>query len=485
MKTHAVVALLAIVGSQLVACGSESPSEDNPADDGATAHGGSPPEDDGAGQPEISPAPSQEPPVRTPRRYPFTGNICSCPLPESREDEANLIAVTPLGNVLFSANAAVPGSASQVAKVLKRAGNPAESWGRTFGTVHAPGWVRFDALLSDALGSPLLLGVTDGEVDDGSGAMARGSFILKLTYRGDPEWLYQSPAAERIEALATPADRSVHAAVIGTDDLGTPALLVLSLSPSGQVQRRSLAARLRSGAFRAPATLAVDDAGGVFVATTFTGEFESAGQVFSSATDATVVIALGPEGSVSWARMPFSRPARVDRIALSATQVFLAGEVEGAAEFAGRRHDSALPRPFVLAYGRDGTARWWRPLEAVSARATIAFLDVDHLEQPVLAGSFRSIDGTRSAQLNAGGGWLSSKAFISAGFVARLTGEGNHRQSRAISEASHPFDRPSRAPITGASLYPERDIIFTGKRMGPNGPGPSYWEQMPLSNTGQ
>lgn len=300
-------------------------------------------------------------------------------------------------------------------------------WSRAFGDA-AP-QDRLAAAV-DPSGSVLITGAFFGAVDLGGGLLAsaggKDGFVAKLSGSGQHEWSKRFGDSKYQEPLGVATDPDGNVIVTGVfsgdvdfglgplESAGDNDIFLAKLSPEGGAL---WAKRFGDEQTQQNAVVAVDAAGNILLAGSFSGTVNLGGQDLESDGSYDVFLAkLDPSGGHLWSR----RFGNVEeQLGLAVTfdpsgNVLLAGYLDGAADFGGGPLASAGGDDVFLAKLDPGGNHLW------SKR----FGDADHQRVTAIATDAAGavfITGNFAGSIDFGAGSLVAKSKMSDVFVAKLS----------------------------------------------------------------
>jgi len=246
-------------------------------------------------------------------------------------------------------------------------------------------FASFSAITTAPNGDILLAGQLDGQLELEGDFFPVGSrhFLLRLSAFGNPLWVQPINAdgpAGRITGLAIDAEGHIGvggwtwgAVRFGPNNiLASPhwsAAWLARLSPSGQVQWAQLLPTL-SGPSLGQA-LTVDNEQHLLFAGTLGGD--------------PFVSRVAPSGNQLWMRRLYGANGSVTGVATHGNRVVLTGQFAGMFSVLGETFSGMEESPdsFLVAYTRDGQARWAKQLSGTSSG-----VGMDQRDGVVVTGSF-------------------------------------------------------------------------------------------------
>jgi hypothetical protein len=246
-------------------------------------------------------------------------------------------------------------------------------------------FASWSAISTDRGGDILLAGQVNGELELEGSFFPVGSrhFLLRLSASGNPLWVHPINAdgpAGRITGLAIDAEGNIGVAgwVWGSVRFGPDHILasphwsaawLARLNPAGQVQWAQLLPTL-SGPSLGQA-LTVDSEQHLLFAGTLGGD--------------PFISRVAPSGNQLWLRRVYGANGTVTGVATHGNRVVITGQFAGMFSVLGETFsgEDESPDSFLVAYTRDGQARWARQLPGTSSG-----VGMDQLDGIVVTGTF-------------------------------------------------------------------------------------------------
>ncbi|RKH08118.1 hypothetical protein D7X74_32230, partial [Corallococcus sp. CA047B] len=285
---------------------------------------------------------------------------------------------------------------------------------------------------ADGAGGLLVAGNHQGLMDLGTGKLAGGAFVARLSGDGATLWAHEVPADLTVADVAADAQGRLYVAYTAPSmvDLGAgvkgPSAGVAVFAADGTPERSFAVGQAESdGAGAQPLALALAEDGSVAVAGRYVGTVRFGTNATQAAGTGSPFVALyRANGTLGWAKVRPGVKGAVKDVSRSPTgDVVAGGDFQGTFSWAASPlKGAANPSPFVAVTAADGTERWARDLgpdaqvQGVAVQASGEVLVVGYTYSWLENGTTGQ-DGLGSAQLftqrfDAAGHALASHLFL-------------------------------------------------------------------------
>ncbi|MCY1034017.1 hypothetical protein OV207_21365 [Corallococcus sp. BB11-1] len=302
----------------------------------------------------------------------------------AQDDLALDLAVDPSGDFFSAAvhgyddlEARTPTDDSIQLVLTRRSGTGQTLWSRAYDVQVAmtPVELRADVrarIAADGAGGLLVAGNHQGLMDLGTGKLAGGTFVARLSGDGVTLWAHEVPAALTVADVAADAQGRLYVAYTAPDtvDLGAgvkgPSAGVAVFAPDGTPERAfAVGSAEATGAGAQPLALALAEDGSVAVAGKYVGAVRFGTQSTQAAGTGSPFVALyRTNGTLGWAKVrPGVKGAARDVSWGPSGDLVAGGDFQGTFSWAQTPLKGASgPSPFVVVTAADGTERWARDL---------------------------------------------------------------------------------------------------------------------------